>query len=325
MNKRHMQLLAGLSAWALVGWSVLPAHAEEGPPSTSPGVPAGPPYSSLLPQPRDRGFEVAMQMCFVTLTVVPVTEANARRYVPAEYGLARDVGPQLAVYGASTATASHEATAIAWDFACDRTIVPGGPPGPARLSLVAVHISRAPSADLHATGIPPNVFANTWNHYLVWAHTDNPALAGHLHKAGIPIEVVDTFRFHSNAVGDDITVTSRLSPYRVTNNANVDDVVFGPHDHTNEFWFGAAPHATVLRLRVHYARDLECILTVQVDCRGEIEAPAGSAVADLLGSTKVATRYAARHHKIPVVNASTHRSGEPRLAARRWRAPDRVP
>ena len=36
---------------ALLSWSVLPAHAEEGPPTTSPGVPAGPPYSSLLPQP----------------------------------------------------------------------------------------------------------------------------------------------------------------------------------------------------------------------------------------------------------------------------------
>ena len=67
---------------ALLSCSVLPALAEDGPPATSPGVPAGPPYSSLLIQPADRGFDVALEMCFVTMTGAPVTEASARRYVP---------------------------------------------------------------------------------------------------------------------------------------------------------------------------------------------------------------------------------------------------
>jgi hypothetical protein len=123
----------------------------------------------------------------------------------------------------------------------------------------------------------------------------------------MPIELVDAFDFRSDADGDDIAVASRASPYRLTNNANVDDVTFGPHDHANEFWFGTAPQPAVLRVRVHYARDLDCVLTIQVGCRGEIDSPAGSAVAELLGSTKVATRYALRHHKVPVVSASTGR------------------
>ena len=37
-----------LLAAALLSWSVLPAHAEEGPPTTSPGVPAG---AAVLIQP----------------------------------------------------------------------------------------------------------------------------------------------------------------------------------------------------------------------------------------------------------------------------------
>ncbi len=304
MNKRFCCLLM---AAALVGWSVLPAYAEEGPPSTSPGVPAGPPYSSLLPQPADRGFEVALGMCFITLTAVPVTEATARRYVPAEYALAHNVGPQLAVDGPNAATAPQDATAIVWDFACDLATVRGAAAGPARLSFVAVHITRAASADVYGTGIPPNVFPNTWPHYVVWAHTDNPAIARHLHEARMPIELVEAFGFRSNAERDDIAVESRVSSYRVTNNANVNDLFFGPHDHTNEFWFGAGPNAVALRIRVHYARDLDCAFTVQVGCRGAIEAPAGSPVADLIGRPKVSTRYAARHHKVPFVNASTGR------------------
>ena len=302
-----MMRLRCLLIAALLSWSVLPAHAEEGPPTTSPGVPAGPPYSSLLPQPADRGFDLAMEMCFVTVTVAPVTEANARRYVPAEYALARDAGPQILVGGANAGAVSQEGTAAVWDLACDLATVPGGAPGPARLSFVAVHIARPASADVYDSGIPPNVVPNTWSHHVVWAHTDNPAIARYLHEAGMPIELVDSFEFRSHAEGDDIAVASRVSPYRMTNNATVDDLVFGPHDHANEFWFNAGSHAAVLRLRLHYARDLDCVFTVQVDCRGEIHSPDGSPVADLLGSTKVVTRYALRHHKVPIVNGSIGR------------------
>ena len=70
-----------------------------------------------------------------------------------------------------------------------------------------------------------------------------------------------------------------------------------------EFWFGAGPHAAVLRVRIHDAHDLDCVLTVQPGCRGEIAAPAGGVVAELLGSPRVVTRWALRHHKVPVVNA----------------------
>jgi hypothetical protein len=299
-----------LLAAALVSWSVLPAHAEDGPPSTSPGVPAGPPYSSLLPQPTDRGFDLAMEMCYVTMTAVPVTEANARRYAPAEYSLARDAGPQILVDGSSAGAVSQEGTAAVWDLACDLATVPGGVPGSARLSFVAIHISRPASTDVYDTGIPPNVLPNTWSHHVVWAHTDNPAIARHFQEAGMPIELVDSFEFRSHADRDDIAVASRVTPYRVTNNATVDDVVFGPHDHANEFWFNGGSHAVVLRVRIHYARDLDCAFTVQLDCRGEIHSPVGSPMAGLLGSPKVVTRYALRHHKVPVVNASTGRGTE---------------
>ena len=77
-----------------------------------------------------------------------------------------------------------------------------------------------------------------------------------------------------------------------------------------KFWFNAGSHAAVLRLRIHYARDLDCGFTVRVDCRGEIHSPAGSPMAGLLGSPKIVTRYALRHHKVPVVNASTARGAE---------------
>ncbi|MCA1845106.1 MAG: hypothetical protein LC792_18310 [Actinobacteria bacterium] len=288
---------------ALLSCSVLPAFAEDGPPATSPGVPAGPPYSSLLIQPADRGFDLALEMCFVTMTGAPVTEANARRYVPAEYSLARDAGPQIVVDQPKADTASQGTTVAVWDFACDLAAVPGGAPGPARLSFVAVHIAR-PGRDLDANaGMPQNLGPHVWSHYVVWAQTDNPVIAGHLHEAGVPIELVDDFGFRSRPDRDDIAVASRITPYRVTNNAQVDDLVFGPHDHANEFWFGAGPHAAVLKVRIHDAHDLDCVLTVQPQCRGEIAAPAGGAVAELLGSPRVVTRWALRHHKVPVLNA----------------------
>jgi len=292
-----------LLAAALLSWSVLPAHAEEGPPTTSPGVPAGPPYSSsLLIQPPDEGFGIALRMCYVTLTGAPVSEDRARRYVPAEYTLTRDTGAQVFIDDPSAETVSNQATVAVWNLACDWAAVPGSTPGPARLSFLAVHIDR-PGRDTDPyAGVPPNAMPNVWSHYVVWAHTDNPSLARHFQEAGAPIELVDDYGFRSRTERDDITVESKTSPYRVTNNAQVDDVAFGPHDHANEFWFGAAPHAAALKLRLHDANDLDCVFTVQPECRGEIDAPAGGAVAELLGSTKVVTRWALRHHKVPIMN-----------------------
>ena len=292
-----------LLAAALLSWSVLPAHAEEGPPTTSPGVPAGPPYSSsLFIQPPDQGFGIALRMCYVTMTGAPVTEDRARRYVPAEYTIAHAMAPQVFVEGPS-ADPSNNATVAVWNFACDWAAVPGSAPAPARLSFLAIHINR-PGQDIDPyAGTPPNATPNVWSHYVVWAHTDNPSIARRFQEAGAPIELVDDYGFQSRTERDDIAVDSKTSPYRVTNNAQVDDVAFGRHDHANEFWFGAAPHAAVLKLRIHDANDLDCVFTVQPDCRGEIDAPAGGAVAELLGSPRVVTRWALRHHKVPIINA----------------------
>ena len=232
----------------------------------------------------------------------PVSEDRARRYVPAEYTLAHAIAPQVFVEDPSADT-SNNATVAVWNFACDWAAVPGSAPGPARLSFLAVHINR-PGRDIDPyAGVPPNTTPNVWSHYVVWAHTDNPSIARRFQEAGAPIELIDDYGFQSRTERDDIAVDSKTSPYRVTNNAQVDDVAFGRHDHANEFWFGATPHAAVLKLRIHDANDLDCVFTVQPDCRGEIDAPAGGAVAELLGSPRVVTRWALRHHKVPIINA----------------------
>jgi hypothetical protein len=271
-------------------------------------VPAGPPYSSsLFIQPDDPGFGLALRMCYVTLTGVPVSEARARRFVPAEYTFAHAVAPQVFVEDPG-ADASRNATVAVWNLACDWAAVPGSAPAPVRLSFIAVHIDRpGKDTDPYATGVPPNTTPNVWSHYVVWAHTDNPVIARRFQEAGAPIELVDDYGFQSRTERDDIAVDSPTSPYRVTNNAQVDDVAFGRHDHANEFWFGAAPHASAFKLRIHDANDLDCVFTVQADGRGEIDAPAGGPVAELLGSTRVVTRWALRHHKVPIINARLDR------------------
>ena len=237
-----------LLAAALLSWSVLPAHAEEGPPTTSPGVPAGAavliqPVSS---QPPDQGFGIAVA------DVLRDDDGGAgeRRPRPPVRPGRIHPGPRRRSTGLRRGPERRHLQQRDRGRLELRLRLGGRPRQRSRLPPGSV-FSPSTSIDRAGTSIPtPGCLRtrrpNVWSHYVVWAHTDNPSIARRFQEAGAPIELIDDYGFRSRTERDDIAVDSKTSPYRVTNNAQVDDVAFGRHDHANEFWFGAAPDAAVL-------------------------------------------------------------------------------
>lgn len=182
------------------------------------------------------------------------------------------------------------ASLLVWVFACEHVSINGARAGAAMLSLTGIQIEddlvRSHSAATH------------WDTYLVWAHTDNAALAKVLRSAKLPAFTVPHMRFNWRANGDTTTVTVpwSKSPYELSVKGRVPDA---PHLHDNTFQHGAQPGVgprLELVIDPLVPRDKSCLPQVMADCTN-VSTKRGGRMGKFLGS---ATYFiAADHEAIP--------------------------
>jgi hypothetical protein len=286
-----------------------------------PDLPIGIPYGALFSAPLDtRGAAVKLAGCYVTFLGIPTTEAHARRYVPRGYELAGlgsatgGVAARLEALVDGDPDALGEGALLGvWNLACDRTAVGRARPTPARLSLAGVSIAPRP-ADVVADPFKQTGAANVASFYLFKVQTSSRRLASALARRGLPAKRVRRFAYRSTAAHDTATVTSRSTGYKLTVNAQFDDVVFGPHDHDNQFWYRTGRSAVDLRLRLHDARDSDCVFRgADLGCQGTIKTRSQNRMAAFLGTTHhVSLGVALRHHKVPTGALTIERPSVPR-------------
>jgi len=308
MSTRRYPSLAVASALAL-GLGTVPSASGEGQPTTLPPLLPGPPYTSLLAQPEPAG-NVKLDGCFVSLITVPTTSAHARRYVPSRYQFSGAPGTELDGLADGNPTWKDDNTQLEiWDLACDYARVGKQDPAPMKLSVAGVLIAPSASA---ATANPfkeTGAFPNIDTDYLFRAATDNKQVYDLLQRVGFPVELTPSFGYLSTAARTVATVNSPSNGYSFSVNAKFEDVVFGPHDHDNNFIFDRGGSGIDLSLKLTDARDEDCVFRgTDLECTGMISAPRSSSMYDFIGTGSYRSRsLVLRHHKVPFGSLSVGR------------------
>jgi len=163
-----------------------------------------------------------------------------------------------------------------WVFDCAEILIDGVGGGSGRISLVGIQIVDRLAHDLWPTH---------WDHYLVWLHSDNEAVAAAASAVGLPAISVPLISFDWRA--DDATTTASIpwtgSPYEVSIRGRVRDV---PHLHDNTFQYGDEPGAGP---RLHLVidplvpQDRFCLSALEPGCAGVSTQP-GTPMSDFLGT-----------------------------------------
>jgi hypothetical protein len=96
------------------------------------------------------------------------------------------------------------------------------------LSLVAIQIA---SPLRHPKRKP---YPADFDHYLIWAHSNDPALVTRLRQAGFPAFLVAGMRFDRSS-GAVATIPWSAGSYKLAVRASSLD---HPHSHDNSFWYG---------------------------------------------------------------------------------------
>jgi len=174
-----------------------------------------------------------------------------------------------------------------WVFDCPTTSIDDVGAGDAIISLVGIQVMDR---------LAHNVVPTTWDHYLVWAHSDNEAIVDALEEVGIPaVDVAGaTFDWRADGTTTRAAIPWTASPYELTVRGSIQDA---PHLHDNTFQHGPAPGAgPSLRLLIDplVPRDRFCFSAVAADC-GSIRVEDGTPMADLLDDASV---FAAADHEV---------------------------
>ena len=207
--------------------------------------------------------------CAMTVNVFTVPTPGARRLVPKRYRLSSELR-------------TGKTAVDFWVLDCEHVRVDGGVPGPATVNLVSAVVSDPLVARPRQRVAPA-----AYDHYVLWADVDRPALAAALRRAGLPAVFVPGLR----RGGVDPQMTEAPDRYRLA--MPISTVLDKPHDHGNSWWRDDASGRTArLELRVRQANDHLCS---ESDCLATVTAPLGSALADLLGVTKLRARASFDH------------------------------
>ena len=198
---------------------------------------------------------VRLAGCWMTVHLFPTPVARVRTFVPAPFRIGDYLG-------------ARDATLAIWVVACDR-VHAGRGPAPAVLSLVGVQVATP--------GAPPGIDVGPadFNHYLLGADTNSPALLAALRAAGQPARLVRGLRFERRATARAVNPAPR-GGFVVDIGATKLD---RPHTHANVFWFGRS----AIQLRVPHANDRYCV-RAGTGCMATATAPAGSKLRRLLGT-----------------------------------------
>jgi hypothetical protein len=178
--------------------------------------------------------QVRLAGCFMTVEVFPMDRAPLRALVPARYALGSYAG-------------ADRATLVFWVIACDSARVGTLRPRPAILSLVGVQV-KSPLHPSSPAG-PGN-----FDHYLLFAHTNDRTLAHLLRRGGVPAGYVAGMHF-ARGRATTTGVPWRRGPYAETVRASVSQPA---HDHDNSYWREASGGAVRLRIRFRGATDRAC-------------------------------------------------------------------
>jgi hypothetical protein len=181
-----------------------------------------------------------------------------------------------------------------WVFDCADVRIDGTAVGEARISLVGIQIMDR---------LAHHIAAYHWDHYLVWAHSDNETVIEMLEGAGLPAISVPSMAFDWRA--DGVTTNASIpwadSPYDLSVRGRVEDV---PHLHDNTFQHGDEPGAGPgLHLVIDplVPRDRFCVTAIEPDC-ATVGSQPGTTMARFLGSADI---WAAADHEA-ISNAQIH-------------------
>ena len=214
---------------------------------------------------------IALQGCYMTVHLFEADRARMRPLVPARYRFGRFAR-------------SQRATLAFWVVACDAIRVGAEPPLPGVLSLVGVQV-RSPLRPWM-----PEAPA-TFDHYLLFGHTDHPALAERLRAAGLPGEQVPGIRFRHGRPTV-ATVPWRRGTYTLRLRGVFEEA---PHDHLNTYWHDGPDGAAQLEIVMRHATDRNCGRCPD----SRVAAVPGSPVAGVLGARALTRpRVAFDHDKI---------------------------
>jgi hypothetical protein len=212
--------------------------------------------------------QVELAGCHMTVHLLAVDPDRVRGLVPARYRL-------------GTYAAGDRATLTFWVMACDAVRMGASRPHPAILSLVGAQV-RSP--------LTPSVAAGParFDHYLLFAQANDPALVRALRGAGLPADLVRGMRFsrRREAVAD---VPWRRGAYQVRVHGYGSEV---RHDHDNSYWHDGRAGASRLEVRLYGATDRACA----EPCRGSGVVAEHGPIARLLDATLAGPPYAAIDH-----------------------------
>lgn len=188
-----------------------------------------------------------------------------------------------------------------WSARCERMAVGGGAAAPGHLTIAAVALRHPDGAAVQN----PVELPNTWAHYVHAVMTDRPELARALSHAGFPAKHVPAMGMTRRVVaGAGLPAPLRpLAEHRAFAAGELASWTRPPvqhepaHAHRNTFIRDAGETTNVLELRIPTAVDHFCELSVASLC-GEVSAPAGSAVAALLGRSTRAADASVGHDPI---------------------------
>ena len=197
---------------------------------------------------------VRLTGCWMTVHLFRTPVARVRAFVPAPFRIGDYLG-------------ARDATLAMWVLACDR-VDAGRRPAPAILGLVGVQVAPP--------GAPPGTDAGpaNFNHYLLGADTNSPALMEALRASGQPARLVRGLSFQRGGGARAVDPAPR-GGYALSIRAHALD---RPHTHANVFWFGRS----AIQLRVPHANDRYCQHPGR-GCVATATAPTGSKLWRLLG------------------------------------------
>jgi hypothetical protein len=242
--------------------------------------------------PARAAAEVQLAGCHMTVHLFAFDPMRIRALVPARY--------QLGTYASG-----NRATLAFWVVACRSIRVGTRPARPGALSLVGAQV-RSPLAPQGPAG--PAAF----DHYLLFAHSDDRELVRALRAGGLPADLVRGIRFTRRRTAL-AGVPWRRGAYEVTVRGYGYDP---PHDHDNSYWHDGRAGTSRLEVRFYHATDRSC-----AECRdASVSARPGSPIAGLLGASRLTQPYVAiDHNRIAAGDATLY--APQRLGV----APDRAP
>jgi hypothetical protein len=211
---------------------------------------------------------VALAGCYMTLDVFGVDRAHIRAFVPARYRLGSYAG-------------AGRASLAFWVIACDSIRVGMQRPRPGVLSLIGAQI-RSPVNPL-AT-VAPAVF----DHYLLFAHSNDKQLVARLRSVGLPADWVPGMRFRRQRTAV-ASVAWKAGPYEVRVHGYGAEA---PHDHDNSYWHDGPGGTSRLELRFSRATDRGCAHCSDAG----VFTTSPSPIARLLGAASLTNPNAAFDH-----------------------------